>query len=76
MRQPIVNPRKPITPSKLTRQKSLHEICGLKLLKGLGIRYTYVVHSNVGHNLGKYMELSGQAMIEHMSGEFSKGQIP
>jgi endo-1,4-beta-xylanase len=48
----------------------------LRHLKGLGIRYTYVVHSNVGHNLGKYIELSGEAMIEHMSGELSKGQIP
>jgi endo-1,4-beta-xylanase len=41
-------------------------------LKGLGIRYTYVVHSNVGHNLGKYEELSGEDMIEHMSRELSK----
>ncbi len=45
----------------------------LRHLKELGIRYTYVVHSNVGHNLGKYTELSGQAMIEHMSSELSKG---
>ncbi len=41
-------------------------------LKELGIRYTYVVHSNVGHNLGKYMELSGLAVIEHMSSELAK----
>ncbi|MFY9926168.1 MAG: alpha/beta hydrolase-fold protein [Opitutaceae bacterium] len=46
----------------------------LKHLKDLGIRYTYVVHSNVGHNLGKYTELSGQAMIEHMSRELSKAE--
>jgi endo-1,4-beta-xylanase len=45
-------------------------------LKNLGIRYTYVVHSNVGHNLGKYTELSGQAMIEHMSRELAKGENP
>jgi enterochelin esterase-like enzyme len=45
----------------------------LRHLKELGIRYTYVVHSNVGHNLGKYIELSGQAMIEHMSRELAKG---
>jgi enterochelin esterase-like enzyme len=43
----------------------------LRHLKELGIRYTYVVHSNVGHNLGKYEELSGQDMIEHMSRELS-----
>jgi endo-1,4-beta-xylanase len=48
----------------------------LRYLKGLGIRYTYVVHSNVGHNLGKYLELSGEAMIEHVSSELSKGENP
>jgi enterochelin esterase-like enzyme len=48
----------------------------LRHLKDLGIRYTYVVHSNVGHNLGKYEELSGQAMIEHMSRELVKGENP
>jgi endo-1,4-beta-xylanase len=48
----------------------------LRHLKDLGIRYTYVVHSNVGHNLGKYVALSGQAMIEHMSRELSKGENP
>jgi enterochelin esterase-like enzyme len=48
----------------------------LKHLKDLGIRYTYVIHSNVGHNLGKYMELSGQDMIEHMSRELAKGENP
>jgi endo-1,4-beta-xylanase len=48
----------------------------LRHLKDLGIRYTYVVHSNVGHNLGKYTELSGNAMIEHMSRELSKGENP
>lgn len=48
----------------------------LRHLKNLGIRYTYIVHSNVGHNLGKYTELSGQAMIEHMSSELSKGENP
>ena len=48
----------------------------LRHLKSLGIRYTYVVHSNVGHNLGKYTELSGQAMIEHMSRELSRGETP
>ena len=46
----------------------------LRHLKALGIRYTYVVHSNVGHNLGKYTELSGQAMIEHMSRELANGE--
>jgi len=48
----------------------------LRHLKDLGIRYSYVVHSNVGHNLGKYLELSGQDMIEHMSRELSKGENP
>jgi len=48
----------------------------LRHLKELGIRYTYVVHSNVGHNLGKYTELSGEAMIEHMSRELAKGENP
>jgi len=46
----------------------------LRHLKDLGIRYTYVVHSNVGHNLGKYMELSGEDMIEHMSAELAKAE--
>ena len=32
--------------------------------------------SNVGHNLGKYEELSGQAMIEHISRELAKGETP
>ncbi len=45
-------------------------------LKGLGIRYTYVLHSNIGHNLGKYIELSGSAMIEHLARELAKGENP
>jgi endo-1,4-beta-xylanase len=48
----------------------------LRHLKDLGIRYTYVVHSNVGHNLGKYTELSGEALIEHLARELAKGGNP
>jgi endo-1,4-beta-xylanase len=44
----------------------------LKHLKDLGIRYTFVVHSKVTHNLGVYTELSGQAMIEHLSRELAR----
>jgi enterochelin esterase-like enzyme len=44
----------------------------LKHLKELGIRYTYVVHSKVKHNLGIYTELSGQAMIEHLARELAR----
>jgi S-formylglutathione hydrolase FrmB len=43
----------------------------LKYLNELGIRYTYVVHSKVTHNLGVYTELSGRAMIEHLSRELA-----
>lgn len=42
------------------------------LLKELGIRYTYVVHSRVAHNLGLYTELSGDAMVEHLSRELAR----
>ncbi len=42
------------------------------LLDELGIRYTYVVHSRVTHNLGVYTELSGEAMIEHLSRELAR----
>ncbi len=45
----------------------------IKLLRDLGIRYTYVIHSKVGHNLGLYTELSAQAMIEHLSRELKPG---
>ena len=41
-------------------------------LKELGIRYTYVVHARVTHNLGVYTELSGDAMIEHVSRELAR----
>jgi enterochelin esterase-like enzyme len=48
----------------------------LRHLKDLGIRYTYIIHSNVSHNLGSYMELSGQAMIAHMSRVLDKDGSP
>ncbi|HTH49688.1 MAG TPA: alpha/beta hydrolase-fold protein [Candidatus Limnocylindria bacterium] len=41
----------------------------LQRLKELGIRYTYVVHSQVGHDLGKLTELSGEAMIRQLGHE-------
>jgi enterochelin esterase-like enzyme len=44
----------------------------LKHLKELGIKYTYVIHSKVTHNLGVYTELSGRAMIEHLSRELAR----
>ena len=44
----------------------------LEHLKELGIRYTFVVHSKVKHNLGVYTELSGRAMIEHLSRELAR----
>ena len=46
----------------------------LKYLNELGIRYTYVVHSKVTHNLGVYTELSGRAMIEHLSRELARNR--
>jgi endo-1,4-beta-xylanase len=49
----------------------------VEYLKELGIRYTYVVHSKVKHDLGVYSELSGRAMIEHLSRELAgKGSRP
>jgi enterochelin esterase-like enzyme len=44
----------------------------LEHLKALGIRYTFVVHSRVKHDLGVYSELSGRAMIEHLSREIAR----
>jgi enterochelin esterase-like enzyme len=44
----------------------------LEHLRELGIRYTYVVHSKVKHDLGVYSELSGRAMIEHLSREIAR----
>lgn len=41
----------------------------LKHLKELGLGYTLVTHSKLGHNLGVLNELSGQAMIHHLNRE-------
>jgi endo-1,4-beta-xylanase len=41
-------------------------------LKELGVRYTYVVHSKVKHDLGVYTELSGRGVIEHLSRELAR----
>jgi endo-1,4-beta-xylanase len=41
-------------------------------LRELGIRYTYVVHAKVTHNLGVYTDLSGEPMIEHLSRELAR----
>ncbi len=38
-------------------------------LKGLGLGYTFVVHSKVGHDLGKLTEMSGEAMIRQLDHE-------
>ena len=46
----------------------------LEHLKELGIRYTFVVHSKVKHDLGVYTELSGRAMIEHLSRELARNR--
>jgi hypothetical protein len=39
----------------------------LNHLKELGIRYTFVLHSKVGHNLGVLTQLSGEAMVRELS---------
>jgi endo-1,4-beta-xylanase len=44
----------------------------IALLDELGIRYTYVVHAKVTHNLGVYTELSADPMIEHLSRELAR----
>lgn len=41
----------------------------LKHLKELGIPYSLVVHSNVGHNLGILNQLSADSMIRHLDRE-------
>jgi endo-1,4-beta-xylanase len=41
-------------------------------LHDLGIRYTYVVHSGVKHDLGAYSRLSARGMIEHISRELAR----
>lgn len=38
-------------------------------LRGLGLGYTFVLHSKVGHDLGKLTEMSGEAMIRHLDRE-------
>jgi endo-1,4-beta-xylanase len=43
----------------------------LKHLKDAGIKYTFVTHSQVGHDLGMLTKLSGDAMIRHLSREIS-----
>ena len=43
----------------------------LKHLHELGIPYTSVVHSRVGHNLGVLSQLSANAMIRHMARELT-----
>ena len=39
----------------------------IETFKKHGVQTTFVVHSQVGHNLGKYTDLSGNAMIRHLS---------
>ncbi len=39
----------------------------IQACKDVGVRTTYVVHSRVDHNLGKYSELSANALIRHVS---------
>jgi hypothetical protein len=44
----------------------------LKHLKELGIQYTSVVHSKVGHNLGILSQLSADSMIRHLDRELQR----
>ena len=57
----------------LSAQPDLRLDDAFKLVKD-GIRYTFVVHSGVKHNLGVYNELSGRAMIEHVSRELARNR--
>ena len=41
-------------------------------LKELGINHTFVLHTGLGHNLGKLTELSADSMIRHMDRELSR----
>jgi len=45
----------------------------LRHLKQLGIAYTLVVHSNVGHNLGTLSQLSADSMIRHLDRQQQSG---
>ena len=45
-----------------------------KHLKELGIKYTFVLHSGVGHNLGLLTELSADSMIRHLDREMTRWQ--
>ena len=43
-----------------------------QILKETGIAYTLVVHSKVGHDLGKLTTLSGTEMVRHLAREMGK----